>query len=92
MALVEYTVNAEQWTLIGDNVTSITFQNAGQIPFYINFNSTNSAPVEDYGIVYGPWQGEIKKDVTELTYKTTPNYVFARAISNKSVRIIVETA
>lgn len=91
MAITKIELVSDAWTLIGDNVSDLTFQNAGQWPFYVNFNSSNTAPTEDVGIVYGPFQGELKKTVTELTYKSTPNYVFARSIS-KPTKIIVETA
>ena len=90
MAFERVNITKDEWTLIGDNVTSITFQNVSQFPFYVNFNSSNTAPSEDVGLVYGPWQGELKKDVTEMTYKTTPNYAFAKVLS-KPTSLVVET-
>ena len=91
MAFEKIDLDNQTWTLIGNNVTDITFQNVSQFPFYVNFNSINAIPSENIGIVYGPWQGELKKDVTELTYLDTPNYVFAKAIG-KTTSVIVETA
>jgi hypothetical protein len=90
MAFTKIEITSSEWTLIGNNVTDMTFQNVSQWPFYINFNSSNVAPSEEVGLVYGPWQGELKKDVTDLTYKASPNYVFAKAIS-KPTKVIVET-
>ena len=90
MAFEKIEITKDEWTLIGSNVDSITFQNNGQWPFYVNFNSANTAPTDDVGLVYGPWQGELKKDVTDLTYKTSPNYVFAKSIS-KPTSVVVET-
>lgn len=80
-----------EWTLIGDNVTDLTFQNVGQYPIYINFNSSNTAPSESVGLVYGAYTGELKKTVTELTYKATPNYVYARSVSANTA-VVVETS
>jgi len=91
MAFEKIELSSAEWTLIGDNVTDITFQNVSQWPFYVNFNSSNTSPTDTVGLVYGPWQGELKKDVTEMTYTTSPNYVFAKAIS-KTTSVVVETA
>ena len=90
MAITKIDLNAETWTLIASNVTDLTFQNVSQFPFYVNFNSSSTAPTDSVGIVYGPWQGELKKSVTDLTYKSSPNYVFAKAIG-KPTKVIVET-
>lgn len=87
---MKHTLTNTEWTLIGDDVTSITFQNVGQYAIYINFNSSNTAPSEEYGLIYTSLQGELKRPTTELTYKSTPNYVFAKAAS-RSVDIYVET-
>jgi len=89
MQLVELT-NTE-WTLIGNNVSDITFQVLGGNPVYINFNSTNAPPAEEFGLIYDHRNGELKKDVTEMTYKPTPNYVFARSVTRQAT-IVVETA
>jgi hypothetical protein len=90
MAFTKTELTSSNWTLIGNNVTDITFQNTGQYGFYINFNDSNTAPTEDVGIVYGPFQGELKTFVSGMTYKISPNYVFARSIT-ASGSIIVET-
>jgi len=90
MSFEKIHIDDTEWTLIGDAVTSITFKNVGQFAVYINFNSSNTAPSEDVGVVYGPLQGELKRTCTDLTYKATPNYVFARTIS-KTGAIVVET-
>jgi hypothetical protein len=90
MAFTKHTIENDSWTLIGNNVSSITFQNVDQWPCYINFNSSATVPVEEIGLVYGPYQGELKKNLTDLTFKATPTHVFARAIS-RSVTITTET-
>ena len=91
MAFTKIDISPSEWTLIGNNVATITFQNASQYPMYVNFNSSNTAPTEEVGLVYAPWQGELKKDVTELTYKTTPNWVYSRSVSRLG-KVTVETA
>jgi hypothetical protein len=91
MAFQKIALTADEWTLIGDGVTEITFQVLGQNGVYINFNSSNTEPSEDFGLVYNYRQGELKKSVTDLTYKSNPNYVFARALTSTAT-IIVETS
>lgn len=90
MAYVKIAINKESWTKIANNVTTITFQNASQYPFYVNFTSAaNTAPTDLYGLVYGPWQGEMKKAVTEMTTVSSPNFVWAKSISSNG-NVIVE--
>lgn len=92
MALTDYVLTNSTWTLIGNNVTSISVQNSGSFPYYLNFNSSNTAPSETYGFIRRPNEEPLyKADVTTLTYKATPNFVFAKAVS-ANTKIIVETA
>jgi len=90
MAFSKIELVDSEWTLIGDNVASITFQNVSQFPIYVNFSASNTAPVEAVGLVYTSWQKEVKKTVTDLTYTSTPNYVYAKAMSGRS-SVLVET-
>ncbi len=91
MTLVKHDLTTAGWTLIGDNVATISVQNAGQFPYYLNFNATNSAPSENFGFIRHPGEAPITKAaVTSLTHKATPNYVFAKALS-KNTSVIVET-
>ena len=90
MAYVKITLNKDTWTKIANNVTTITFQNASQYPFYVNFTSaSNTSPTDAYGLVYGPWQGELKKSVIDMTTVSSPNYVWAKSISSNG-SVIVE--
>jgi hypothetical protein len=89
MAYIKIDINSQDWTLIGDNINEITFQNVSQFGVYINFTAANTAPIDEVGLVYGPWQGELKKTLTDMTSVATPAYVWAKAIS-KSGRVIVE--
>ena len=91
MAFSKIEINTNEWTLIGDDVTEITFQNASSFPIYINFNSSNTAPTDTVGIVYGPFSGELKKTIADMTLISSPTFVFARSMSKPS-SVIVETA
>jgi hypothetical protein len=89
MAYTKIEINKDTWTLIGSNVSSITFQNVSQFGVYINFTSTDDAPLDEVGLVYGPWQGELKKTLTDMTIVSFPSYVWAKSIT-KDTRVIVE--
>ena len=57
MGLAKINVTKE-WLLIGNNVSSITFQNITQNPVYVTATSTNTPPANnDYGIVFELYQG-----------------------------------
>lgn len=88
MPFTKIEINKDEWTLVGDNVTEITFQNASSFPIYINFSSSNTAPVDTVGIVYGPFSGELKKTITDMTLISTPTFVFARSMSKPSAVIV----
>lgn len=89
--MLEYQVSSDAWTLIGDNVTNITYQNVGQNYIYINFTAANTAPVESIGLLYPPLSGEIKKIVADLTTTANAAYVWARSAS-KTSKIISESS
>ena len=89
MAYVKLSVDNTGWVLIGDNVSEITFQNSSAGAFYINFTSNSSPPDDEVGLVYGPWQGELKKPLEDMTNVISPSRVWAKAIS-RPVNIIVE--
>jgi hypothetical protein len=89
MAYVKISTNKDTWTLIANNVTEVTFQNASQFPFYVNFTSAaNTEPSDTFGLVYGPWQGELKRTVTEMTNVATPTHVWAKNISSNGAVIV----
>ena len=93
MAFTKVEINKDTWTLItGEaNTTTITFQNASQFPLYINFGtSANTELVTDNeGLVYAPWQGELKVALTDLTFQAGPTHVFAKSASRDG-SVIVE--
>jgi hypothetical protein len=79
MAFVKISLTNEAWTLIGNNVTRITFQNGGQFPIYINFTAANTAPTDTVGLIYGAREGEMYKLLTEMTSVPLPKFVWARS-------------
>lgn len=82
MALSNTNITPSAWTKIGDNISSITFQNQGSYPIEIEITAADTAPaVTDSGIVYGTYEGEMKKDLTDLTYVSSPAYVWAKSIT-----------
>lgn len=83
MAIAQTTLTSNTWSLIGNNVTSITFQCISQNPIYIGITTnlvglTSTAP----GLVYNRLEGELKRPLTDLTYLSSPAYVWARSISS----------
>ena len=91
MTLAKTVVTANQWTKIGDNVTSITFQNLGDTPIMIEYTAADVAPANAIGTVYDRYEGEMKKNLTDLTFLSSPAYVWARAITS-STSLVYEGA
>lgn len=81
MAFNKISVNKNEWTLIGESVSTITFQNVGQYPVFVNFTSGNTAPTDEVGLVYGYREGELKKTLADMTEITTPDHVWAKSVS-----------
>ena len=93
MALASASVNTSAYTLIGNNVTTITFQCQSNNPIVINFTAANSAPSADSpGLVYKTFEGEMKKTVTDLTHVGSAAYVWAKALTGQSAKVIYEGA
>ena len=91
MALAKTKIYQDAWTKIGDNVTTITFQNLGDTPVLIEYTAADSAPADDIGTVYDRYEGEMKKTLTDLTFVSSPAYVWARAITS-STTVVYEGA
>ena len=89
MALAKTTIYQDEWTKIGDNVTTITFQNLGDTAMYIEFSAADTAPTSTFGTIYGRFEGELKKTLTDLTFTSSPAYVWARSMSS-STSVIYE--
>ena len=91
MALAKTKIYQDAWTKIGDNVTTITFQNLGDTPVLIEYTAADSAPADAIGTVYDRYEGEMKKTLTDLTFVSSPAYVWARAVTS-STTVVYEGA
>lgn len=82
---IQYEIPGTGWTLVFSGVNPITFQNTGDVPFYVNFSDTAQPPTEDIGLVYLPGQGEIDRYISDLTYKENAQYVFVKHVFVKQI-------
>ena len=93
MALASTEVTTSAYVKIGDNVSTITFQCQSGNPVVINFTATNSAPTAtDPGLVYKTYEGEMKKTVTDLTHVSSASYVWAKALTGGTAKVVYEGA
>jgi len=91
MAIAEASLSTNNWVKIGNNVTSITFQCTSQFPIVIACTSTNVALTSTApGLVYNQYEGEIKKLVADLSFETSPTYVWAKARTSHGT-VVYET-
>jgi len=81
----------DEWSLIGDNVTDITYQNNTIREIYIGFTASNTAPVETVGLKYRYNKGELKKSLGDLTHISNPTYVWAKPVGGTQASVIVES-
>ena len=87
MAFSKIAINAQSWTLIGNNVTKITFENIGQPQIWINVTATNTAPTETVGLAYDCFNGEILVDPKTLTI-SAGQYVWARTFTGSGAVVV----
>jgi hypothetical protein len=93
MALASTSVSTSEYIKIGNNVTTITFQCQSNNPIVINFTAADSAPTAtDPGLVYKTFEGEMKKTVTDLSHVSSAAYVWAKALTGDSAKVIYEGA
>ena len=91
MAIAETSLSPNTWVKIGDNVTSITFQCTSQFPIVIGITTNNVALSSTaHGLVYNQYEGEIKKLVADLSYESSPTYVWAKSRTSHGT-VIYET-
>lgn len=87
MAFSKIAINKDTWTLIGNNISIVTFQNVGQQQIYISTTTSNVAPTSPIGLVYDIWQGELKVNTTSLTV-TGGTYIWAKTITGAGSVIV----
>jgi len=93
MALASTEVTTSAYVKIGDNTATITFQCQSNNPIVINFTATDSAPAATApGLVYKHFEGEVKKTVSDLTHVGSAAYVWAKALTGDSAKVVYEDA
>jgi len=93
MAQASTEVTTSAYVKIGDNTATITFQCQSNNPIVINFTATDSAPAATApGLVYKHFEGEVKKTVTDLTHVGGAAYVWAKALTGDSAKVVYEDA
>lgn len=92
MGLASTTLTPSNYFLIGNNVTTITFQCQSSTPVSIAVTTASSGIATDtIGLVYDRWDGELKKTVTDMSHDAGVAYVYAKAISG-TAKIVYEGA
>lgn len=92
MGLASTTLTPNNYVLIGNNVTTITFQCQSSTPVSIAVTTASSGIATDtIGLVYDRWDGELKKTVTDMSHDAGVAYVYAKAISG-TAKIVYEGA
>ena len=90
MALASTDLTPSNYVLIGNNVTTITFQCQSATPAVISIATTSTGiATSTDGLVYSRFEGEMKKTVTELSHESGAAYVYAKALTGTS-KIVYE--
>lgn len=93
MALASTEVTTSAYVKIGDNTATTTFQCQSNNPIVINFTAADSAPaVTEPGLVYKQFEGEVKKTVADLTHVGSAAYVWAKALTGGTSKVVYEDA
>ena len=92
MALASTDLTPSNYVLIGNNVTTITFQCQSSTPAVVSISTISAGIATDTpGIVYNRFEGEMKKTVTDLSHDAGAAYVYAKALTGTS-KIVYEGA
>ena len=92
MALASTEVTPSSYVLIGNNVTTITFQCQSSTPAVVAISTISSGiATSTIGLVYDRFEGEMKKTVTDLSHDAGAAYVYAKALTGTS-KIVYEGA
>jgi hypothetical protein len=93
MALASTEVTPNSYVLIGNNVTTITFQCQSNNPIVIGISTLSSGIATDTpGLVYKFFEGEMKKTVADLSHDSGAAYVYAKALTGGAAKVIYEGA
>lgn len=92
MALASTQVTPSSYVLIGNNVTTITFQCQSSNPVVVGIATTSAGiATTSEGMVYERFEGELKKTVTDMSHESGAAYVYAKALTSTS-KIVYEGA
>ena len=92
MALASTEITPSSYVLIGNNVTTITFQCQSSTPAVVAISTFSSGiATSTIGLVYNRFEGEMKKTVTDLSHDAGAAYVYAKALTGTS-KIVYEGA
>ena len=92
MALASTEVTPSSYILIGNNVTTITFQCQSSTPVIVGIATTSAGiSTSTDGLIYDRFEGEMKKTVTDLSHESGAAYVYAKALTGTS-KIVYEGA
>ena len=89
MALASTELTPSTYFLIGNNVTTITFQCQSSTPVVIGITTAAGITTSTPGLVYNRFEGEMKKTVTDLSHDAGAAYVYAKALTGTS-KIVYE--
>ena len=88
MAIARTDITNDQWYLIGDNVSSITFQCASTAPIQVAITTNSSQPdLDSPGLIYNRFEGELKRNLVDLTYLSLPTHVWVKPLSSNATVI-----
>jgi len=92
MALASTDLTPSSYVLIGNNVTTITFQCQSSTPAVVAISTISVGIATDTpGLVYNRFEGEMKKTVTDLSHDAGAAYVYAKALTGTS-KVVYEGA
>jgi len=92
MALASTELTPSSYILIGNNVTTITFQCQSSTPAVVAISTTGAGiATSSDGYIYNRFEGEMKKTVTDLSHDAGAAYVYAKALTGTS-KIVYEGA
>ena len=92
MALASTDLTPSNYVLIGNNVTTITFQCQSSTPVVVGIATTSAGLASSNdGYIYNRFEGEMKKTVTDLSHDSGAAYVYAKALTG-TAKIVYEGA
>jgi hypothetical protein len=90
MPFVKKSVNSSEWTLLADSANTASFQNIGQRGLFINVSAdANTAPEDDYGIMYPTFGRETSVDISSL-FSSGGTSIWGKAVSGSTSVIVFE--